>query len=396
VGLKLRRSVAIRAAFVVVVLAGVAASYHYVWGRQPPPDEQLRAGRAAAKSGDADTANRIARSLDPKYPDHALLIRAEIQIHKGNPKAALDFLNRVKDQGDLRRQAVVLAGQCLLHLQNVPEAERAFRFVLSEEPENVDGHRGLVAVYYDQGALLKCLYHLGEVARLDPSDARPHRMMGLIHADLDRRAEAVECYRESLRRGLSGKAATEAREELAEQLLKLGQPAAALEALGPAAESESPRAIAFRAEAEWALGRVSDATTRLDTALPKHPKSLHLLRLRGQLHVAAGEWEKAVAVLNRAIEVDGSDLTSLHQLSVAYDRLKRPADAETKRREHESVKKDLLALTDLNREADAKPWDPAVRVKLAEVCDRLGKKELAKMWRRSATASAARQKSGGP
>jgi Flp pilus assembly protein TadD len=219
-------------------------------------------------------------------------------------------------------------------------------------------------------------------------------MMGLIYADLDRRAEAADCYREAIRRGISGKAAIEVREELAEQLLKLGQPAAALEALGPVAETESPRAMAFRAEAEWALGRVSDATTRLDAALSKHPDSLPLLRLRGQLHIAAGEWEKAVAVLERAIKVDGSDLTSLHQLSVAYDRLKRPTDADAKRRKHESVKQDLLAMTDLNREADAKPWDPAVRVKLAEVCDRLGKTQLAEMWRHSAAACSVRPKSG--
>src|SRR5262249_3126558 len=138
------------------------------------------------------------------------------------------------------------------------------------------------------------------------------------------------------------------------------------------------------------------ATARLDAALPKYPDSLHLLRLRGQMHVAAGEWEKAVTVLERAIKVDSSDLTSLHQLSVAYDRLKRPAEAEAIRRKHESVKKALLALTDLNREADAKPWDSAIRLKLAEVCDRLGKAQLAEMWRRSATAAATRPKSAGP
>jgi tetratricopeptide (TPR) repeat protein len=384
----------VRLSVAIVVVTAMAAAYHYLWGRQPSPDEQLRAGRAAAKAGDADAAYKIARSLEEKYPDHARIIRAEIQLHKGNPKDALEYLNRVQDQGELRREAVAVAGQCLLHLQNLPEAERAFRFVLSEQPDHVDGHRGLAAVYYDQGALLKCLYHLGEVARLDPGDGRPHRMMGLIHADLDRPSEAVACYREALRRGISGRAATEAREELAEQLLKLGQPAAALESLGPVSETESPRATAFRAEAEWTLGRGSDATARLDAALPKHPDSLLLLRLRGQLHAEAGLWEQAAAIFERAIKVDGADLKSLHQLSVAYDRLKRTADAEAMRRRHEFVKKDLLALTDLNREADAKPWDSAVRLKLAEVCDRLGKTQLAAMWRRAAAAGSVQTNAG--
>jgi hypothetical protein len=96
--------------------------------------------------------------------------------------------------------------------------------------------------------------------------------------------------------------------------------------------------------------------------------------------------------LRAAVRYDPADLTSLHQLAIAYDRLKETAEAERIRKQHEQAKKDLLALTSLNRDADARPWDPDVRLELAEICVRLGKHELAKMWRNSAAAcSAARE-----
>ncbi|MCE9561061.1 MAG: tetratricopeptide repeat protein [Planctomycetes bacterium] len=380
---------AIRFGVILVAVAGLATAY-FVWWRPPPPAEQLRTGRAALAAGDNATAAKIAESLSAKYPDHARILKADIQLQQGDPKNALFHLNKVEDKGELRREAAALAGRCLLQLQNLPEAERAFQFVLSEQPDNIDGHRGLAAVYYDQGALLKCLHHLGEVARLDPMDARPHRMMGYIHTDLEARPEAIENYRAALARSLNPTAASEVREELAEQLVKLGQPAAALETLGQVAGGESPRGTAARAEAEWSLGRTADAVTRLDAAIKTHPESLPLLRLRGKLYAEAGEWEHAAAMLERAVKADATDLISLHHLAMAYERLKRPADAERIRKQHETTKESLGTLTTLNREADARPWDPGVRLKLADVCESLGKPQLAAMWRRAAEAGAVR------
>ncbi|MBA4191644.1 MAG: hypothetical protein C0467_27000 [Planctomycetaceae bacterium] len=379
----------LRIGIVVLAVAGGVAGY-FAWWRSPSPNERLRTGRAALAAGDTATAARIAESLAKRHPDHSLLLRADIQLRKGDPEFALLLLNQVQDEGTLRRESVSLAGQCLLQLQNLPEAERAFLFVLSEQPDQVDGHRGLAAVYYDQGALLKCLHHLGEVARLDPADARPHRMMGLIHADLEDRPQAVECYRAALGRALSPGAAGEVRVELAEQLVKLGQPAAALEALGPAAVADTPRQIAVRAEADWSLGKSADATRTLDATLATHPDALPLLQLRGRLYADAGEWDKAAPILERAIKADSTDMPSLHQLGMVYDRLKRPADADRVRKQHEATMEALTTLTLLNREADARPWDAAVRIKLAEACDRLGKPQLAAMWRRAAQASNAR------
>jgi hypothetical protein len=77
-------------------------------------------------------------------------------------------------------------------------------------------------------------------------------------------------------------------------------------------------------------------------------------------------------------------MTTQHQLSLAYDRVQRPQDAERCRARVKQIQADLTALTDLNREADQRPWDGDVRLRLAEVCDRIGRTDLAAMWRTSA------------
>jgi thioredoxin-like negative regulator of GroEL len=48
----------------------------------------------------------------------------------------------------------------------------------------------------------------------------------------------------------------------------------------------------------------------------------------------------------------------------------------------------LDQLTDLNRQAMRNPWDADVRRRLAEVCEQIGRPDLAAMWRSAADACA--------
>lgn len=369
-------------------LLGIGGLCYSLFRQSPSPAEHLAVGRKALVSGDTALAKKTLDELElVGAHDHALVLRGAMRLKAGNPTGAIAVLNTVRDQGEIRREAIAISGQCFLEIRNLREAERSFLFVLSESPDHIDAHRGLAAVYFDQGALLKAVHHLQEVARLDPSDGRPHRMMGFIQSDLDRRKEAVECYQEALRRGLSGPAETEVREELAEQLVGLGRHQEAIETLGPAdGGRKSDRTIRVRAEAEWAAGKMTSAVTLLDRGLAEFPDSAVLLRLRGRLHSESAEWEKAAGILERAVAADPSDLTAHHLLATAYDRLGRPEDANRGRQKHQQIKEDLLLLTNLNREADARPWDSEIRDKIASTCERIGKRDLAEMWRRSVAA----------
>lgn len=277
---------------------------------------------------------------------------------------------------------LVATGRRFLEERRLREADAAFRAAADADADLADAYRGLAAVAYDQGALLRAVDHLQEVARIDPQDGRPHRMIGTIWADLDRREEAVAAYRAALGRTLSPAARAEVNEELAEQLLKLGEAAAALEALP--AEAASPLAAAVRAEATWAVEGSEAALVPAVAAMKAHPRSARLAGLVGRLHVDRGAWEEAADALVAALRIDPSDLESLQALAAAYERLGRTAAAESVRERRDQAQKAFERLTSLTRDANDRPWDPAVRLELATTCDALGKPDLAAMWRESA------------
>jgi Flp pilus assembly protein TadD len=280
----------------------------------------------------------------------------------------------------------VASGKHLLTQQRLPEAFAAFTEAVRLAPDLPDAHRGLAAVAYDQGAVIEAVGHLERVANLDPTDGRPHRMIGHICADLDKREDAVAAYREALRRQLTPAAADEVGVELADQLLKLGDAEAALAALPDSLPvgDNGVRAAAIRAEATWTTTGAEEAVTMTEAALQQTPDDPRLLSLLGRLHVDLGNHDKAVDPLVQAADRDQTELTTLQALAIAYERVGRPQDAATTRQRRADVQAALERMTALNIDADAQPWNAAIREELATICESLGKVDLAAMWRHAA------------
>jgi tetratricopeptide (TPR) repeat protein len=135
------------------------------------------------------------------------------------------------------------------------------------------------------------------------------------------------------------------------------------------------------------LGRGAEAAPALDGAIARAPTA-GLYRLRGLVHDDARQIADAARCYERALELDPADHRALYQLSITYAALERRADAARVAARLVTVQKDLDALSVLSIEAMSKPTDAGVRLKLAEACDRLGKPQLATMWRKAAAACA--------
>ncbi len=373
------------------------------WYYHPGAEYRLRHAQALLGRGEWDRAEQIAQVLETDgYHDQAALLRAESLFRQAKPFAvadqlpsaapllwrAIDECHKIATPGETRLEAVALVGQCYLFLKNRREAEQALAFVLSERPDHVEAHRGLAVLYSDQGALLPALWHLQQVARLDPRDGRPPRLMGLIYRQLMRYPEAIDAYREALDRDLTDQVAQEVREELADCFLKQLDCRQALETLDgcPAEANETGSYQALRAECLWGLGRVAEAKALLDKALADVPESVELLRLRAKLHLDAKEPQAAVTLLLQALDIDPQDTSSRYQLVQAYHLLGRTADVAEQQRLLDEIDKRFKEMTRLSREAMEKPWDEAVRLRLADLCEKLQKHDMAQMWRRAAAA----------
>lgn len=370
---------------------------------------RFRCGRALLQHQDYDRVEEIALRLAADGAmDYAYLLRGEALVRQARALAehsqsaeagplfvkALTELNRIRDQGSLRRAAATLIGQAHLFLKQPVEAEHALQFVLSEEPDNIEAHRGLAALYHDQGAEGRAIHHLEAVARLDRHDGRPHRLMALIFKDMQQFDQAILSYEEALRRVLPGRNREQhpatVRKELAECLVKQARYQDALVVLAqfePLPDDEAP-VTALRAECAFALNQANQARTLLDQALADHPDSIDLLRMRGKIYLSDNEPGKAVTVLEKALRGDRHDFECRYQLLQAYTKLGKESEAAEQQRMLAQTKKDMEEFAQLYHEISDKPWDATKRLRLAEICERLDKPALAALWRAAADACA--------
>jgi tetratricopeptide (TPR) repeat protein len=373
----------------VIVTVGTLAAGAAWWYQTTRPAYRLRRGQEALHRGRPDIADRLAEQLEADgHYDHARLLRGEALLHDHQFARAIQEFNRIQDRGDLYVEASAIYGVALLSVKRSFEAEQLLRYVVSERPDYLEAQRGLAAIYFDQGALTLAVRHAKECARLEPHKGYPFWFMGVIFEDLGQYAAARDAFQQALERGLSDKQRTDVREGLAEVLVQLKDYAKALAILEecPPAVNDKPKILACRAECLWGLERATEGKALLDRALQKHPQSPDLLRLRARLYLNDSEPHNAAALLERALQVDRHDHQSRYELVQAYQMLGRRTEAAEQQRLLKQTQDYLAELTSLNHEIAERPWDAAVRTRLAEVCDKLDKPDLAAMWRQAAAA----------
>jgi tetratricopeptide (TPR) repeat protein len=373
------------------------------WYFHAGPDYTLHRGQEALRRGDLDLVERLALFLERDgFLDHAALLRGRSFFEQGKSYAeakqereaqpllyqALQELSQIQDQGSLRREAIVLSGLCYLTLKQSYHAEQAFTSVLTEQPDHIEAHRGLAVIYFDQGALNRALAHLEKVAELDPSDGRPHRLIGLIHKDLEHYGPAAEAYQEALRRGIRGQNLATVRQEWAECLVKQAKFAAALTVLEQFEPLPDDAALveALRAECLAGLGQTDQAQAVLDRALEFSPQSGELLLQRAKLYLHTHQPKAAIPLVQRALRTNPHDYGSRYHLVLAYRAGGQRTEANEQQRLLDQTQHDLAKFSELNREAGKRPWDASVREQLVALSEKLGKREMADMWRQAAAA----------
>jgi tetratricopeptide (TPR) repeat protein len=326
--------------------------------------------------------------LADEQPDYAHLLRGEALFRQQQYGQAVAELNRLtRPDEDVRLDAALIMGQCLL-LENQPgQAERLFKFVLDHRPDSADAHRCLAWIYHDQGAAMRAVEHARQWGRLESHNGRPYWMMGEIHQDLEHWPEAVECYQEALRRELPPDVPDKVRQQLAECLAKQLNWGPALEALdGEPPLAETAERQALRVECLWGLGRADEARLVLERSLAAFPRGAELLRIGAEIRRADDRLSEAAALLVRALDEDRHDPVSRHKLALVYEAMGRGAEAAEQRRLEAKTKRLFEEIDQLRTEAANDLWNPKPRLRLARIFEEMGQDKLAKMWREAANA----------
>lgn len=352
------------------------------------PAAILASGWDAVDRQDAGAARVAIRGLRAAgEPLRASLLEARLLVARGFAAAALDLLAGIDADGDpaTARLALLVRGETAYRLKTYPAAERDLAAVIAADPDAVDAHRLLGAMYYDAGVIPVSIHHLGETARLAPTDHRPSRLLGLIHNDFERYDEAIGHYRESLRRAPDQADRDEVLTELAACEVKLRRHREALETLGRIA-APGPAAEVLRAECLLAIGEQDRARAIVDGILASAPDHLGALVLAGTIRLEEGDAAGAVANLEHAVAAHPSDYLARVRLAQALAGSGRDDDAARERGEAERIRATRRAFADLHQAAWDAPGDAEVRRTLAAMARELGRPDLEGVWLEAAAA----------
>lgn len=349
-------------------------------------DTPLAQGIAAYKAGDDEGLSRWLKVLesDPKQIGETQLLRAMQLVRQQKVDQALELLHAAAGQASIRGHALGLAGELLFRKQDFRTAEQVLKAALVADPGQVDPHRWLAAWYYDLGAMDDALWHLEQVAKLDPKDARPWRMRGIILGDFERHAEAIAAYKNALARDLSAHVIQEVHAELAASLLAIRNPSEALEHLvkcGSSAETES-----LRADCHFSLGDLAAAESALGQALQFDPDHAKALMLKSTVAREQGQIELAAETLAHAVQAHPYEFDfRFHYMSV-LNALGKKEQAVVQQAEMKRLRALRDRFTQLHHESMQDPNSADLRFQLGQTAEQLGKTEMARSWYQAALA----------
>jgi tetratricopeptide (TPR) repeat protein len=356
----------------------------------------------AATPADPGSAPLLKLRYDQLGPlsahDLAVLTDAEELFHARQELAALNRLEDFESSGDRPSpgylRATLIAGQCLLKLGNYQGAEKAFRFVAEERPNEPDAHRGLAQVYHQVIAISAEEFHLKRVAETDPTDTRALGLLMAYHLDRKRYDMAEDEARDGLNRNPPPEEAAGFREGLAEALIGLNRYADAL-AVVPA--DDTPIAHALRAECLRNLSRRAEAANEIRAGLAASEIDIKArIRLSmedGWVRAESGDDAGAVNAFASVVATDEHNLAARLQLSLALRRLGRVDRADAEEARLKTSEEGVKRLSELNMRAGERPWDASLRRELADAYRKMNLPAMADSWLQAAAACEAKKKS---
>ena len=329
-----------------------------------------------------DTINQL--KSDPLREPELTMLRGARSLFRDRPDLALKQFAKVTPTGPIRLPVLILAGEALYRVGQLPEAENCLQQALVDAPDNISAQRWLATVYYDLGRMDRALFHLNEVSRIEPRDFRPHRMRGVIYNDFREYDLALKAFQQAADLAVLPSDQMQVFVSLASVYIARKEFQNAMRELDRCPDSAI--VLATKAECCWNLGDPGQAEALLSQAKGLGTVPAAGRRLQGRILMEKQKPAEAIAVLQKVRSDDPSDDECEYLLAMSYRLLKDNAKYNEHLQQSEKLKALKLELTSLSQIAMDQPSNWQVRERMAEVCDQLGLPQMAKLWRTAAAA----------
>jgi len=362
-------------------------------GCEETTSELFERGYAAFDRGDNRELHDCLKRFEVDAPDsdHGLLLRALVSSRGGDDLTALKLIAQIDEHGPLRRLVLLHGGRIYHEAGRLHDAARTVSLLTREFPDDVTGHRYAGAIYYDLGAYDYAINHLNRVTELAPGDFRPWWLLGTMYLDFDRYRDASDALSKAMELGPSNTARFDIANQLVQSLIHERRYTDALNAMSGVPMTST--LLARKAECYAGLGDHEAASQAVDQSLRLDGNNRTALLCQARLHGDKGDKRSALAIYARLVGADRFDREARYQYSLMLKATGEDALSSENMREWERQMEVAAELAKKNRQALDRPFDTRLKRELAELCEELGKTELAEMWRRAATVSSLQRKS---
>jgi tetratricopeptide (TPR) repeat protein len=346
---------------------------------RPGPDEMLRRADEAFRSGENQKAlellDRLEKSRKPQSLDR--LLRGRVELALGHLELARDEVSRISDDDPIGPLARLLEGQVNVKCGSLRLAETAFLRAVRIQPRFPQAHRELTFIYSLQHRIpeldreLEALADLGE---LTPTY--------LLHWTKLKNANwnASKDLDELMRVVAADSSDRWSRLALADAYRHLGdfeRAASVLEGFQP----DDLDSIALQTRIAMEQGELEQAKGLLAGVDEGTPE---VSLVRGELLSLLGESEPACAAFAIAVREFPGSRRAAAGLGRALTQLGREADAKPWLERVDRM--DALGLLVAQATALERASDPEIRVKIGLACRDLGRVPEAKAWLQAAIA----------
>lgn len=337
---------------------------------------QLGRNEAAA----AIAAAQKAATAQPGNP-MALELLAMAQVAKGDRQQAIASLEKLVSLQPQSPRPLVLLAEGQRANADLAGAERSLRKAIELRPDYIDAQRRLINLLLERDAGDEALTLARTVQAQRPQEATGYQLEGDIHSAANKRPEAVQSYRKALAKARSGDNVRRLHsalvrddkraeaDRLAEDWLRAEPTELVMRGyLAELALAENRYADALRIfkrmyeispknplllnNLAWTAGQLKDpqALGYAEEALAAAPESAAVLDTVGVIQVEAGQTEKGLANLTRAVSLAPDSLPLRFNLAKTYAKVGRKDDA---RRELDVLMPKLKEGTQLHSDANA-------------------------------------------
>jgi tetratricopeptide (TPR) repeat protein len=220
---------------------------------------------------------------------------------------------------------------------------------------------------------------LRNVIRLRPDDFRPHYMLGTIYLEAERFGDAQAALAMAVQRApVRSNVIDEIRAELGNCLIRLRRFEEALSAMEPA--QPWPDILTYRAQACYSLRQFDNAQRFAQEALRFEPLNPGSTIIMAQIHERSGDPEAGITLLRNCLTAHPMKLELYQKLGELLASAGRVEESLMYRNRAGEIAELRNQFSIAHQNAATDTANPELRLKLAELAEKLGETELARGW----------------